>query len=136
MLDVRKPISLFFFIIGGIIAVYGFVDPKTIPVVTPHGAYQVNLNIPWGGVMMAFALAIGSLALWDDASKEEAELLEKERAEREAEEAEDEAQEIALAEETDEAEEASQEAAEEAAEEAIDEAAGSFDGADSAGYES
>lgn len=89
MLDVRKPISLFFFIIGGIVVAYGFLDPKTIPVVTPQGAYPVNLNIPWGGVMMAFALAIGSLALWDDASKEEAALLEKERAEREAEEAEE-----------------------------------------------
>ncbi len=87
MLDVRKPISLFFFIIGGIVVAYGFLDPKTIPVVTPQGAYPVNLNIPWGGVMMAFALAIGSIALWDDATKEEAELLEKERAEAEAEEA-------------------------------------------------
>lgn len=132
MLDVRKPISLFFFIIGGIIAVYGVVDPKTIPVVTPHGAYPVNLNIPWGGVMMAFALAIGSLALWDDASKEEAELLEKERAQQEAEDAENEAEEIAMAEETDEAEEA----AEEAAEDAIDEASGSIDGADGSAYDS
>lgn len=90
MLDVRKPIALFFFIIGAIVCVYGFVRPETIPVVTPHGAYPVNLNIPWGGVMVAFALAMGSLALWDDASSEEAVLLEKERAEREAQEAEEE----------------------------------------------
>lgn len=109
MLDVRKPIALFFFIIGSIVCVYGFVRPETIPVVTPHGAYPVNLNIPWGGVMVAFALAMGSLALWDDASSEEAVLLEKERAEREAQEAED-------AEEGEEGEDADPEAESETAE--------------------
>ena len=66
-LDIRIPLGLIFLIIGGIMALYGFI--------TRHAAdiYQksmgINLNLTWGLLMFAFGLImylVGKRQKWQD----------------------------------------------------------------------
>jgi len=64
MLDVRKPIGYLFVIVGALLAVYGLVKPQitTITIVATGELRSFNLDLPWGGVMFLFGVAMLLLA--------------------------------------------------------------------------
>jgi len=58
-LDVRKPVALLFFLLGGLLAVFGFLSPGTRAQVSPG----FNVNLVWGIVLMLFAIVLFLLSL-------------------------------------------------------------------------
>lgn len=68
MLDVRIPIGYLFLIIGGLLLVYGFVDPQltNLELVGKNpGRLILNLNLPCGAAMLIFAAAMLALVRLD-----------------------------------------------------------------------
>jgi hypothetical protein len=62
-MDIRIPMGLMFAIIGGIIAVYGMVDPA-------HSmSLDININLIWGSVMTLFGILMLALAMWAKKAK-------------------------------------------------------------------
>ena len=64
MLDVRIPIAYLFLIIGGLLLVYGMVDPQLTNlelVGKSPGSLVLNLNLPCGAAMLVFATVMFGL---------------------------------------------------------------------------
>lgn len=59
MLDLRKPIAYFFLINSIILIAYGLVAPHPVP----FRGQDINLNVIWGVVMLAFGAGMLALAL-------------------------------------------------------------------------
>lgn len=69
MLDVRKPITYLFFLIGALLFVYGLVDPQitTLELVRdPPETLALNLNVPCGAAMFLFACIMFALIKIDE----------------------------------------------------------------------
>jgi len=65
MLDVRLPIGALFFIIGIMIAGWGYTHPPAGSIETKIGLLPINFDIVWGWIMTCFGLATFSYARWD-----------------------------------------------------------------------
>ena len=66
-LDIRIPLGLIFMITGGMISIYGFVTRHSAVVYAR--SMEVNLNLGWGVVMLAFGLIMffaGRRKKWQD----------------------------------------------------------------------
>lgn len=59
-LDIRLPIACLFSIIGLLLIGYGLLSPE----VSMNGNVPVNINLVWGGVMLAFAAVLYVAAKW------------------------------------------------------------------------
>lgn len=57
--DVRLPLGLLFSLLGAILLVFGLVSD---PAIYRAHSLGVNLNLVWGGVLLAFGLAVLGLA--------------------------------------------------------------------------
>jgi H+/Cl- antiporter ClcA len=55
-LDLRKPIGWFFLVLGLILAVYGLVTKGDTEMY--HRSLDMNINLIWGGVLIAFGLCM------------------------------------------------------------------------------
>lgn len=53
-LDLRKPIGWFFLVLGLILAVYGLITKGDTEMY--HRSLDMNINLIWGGVLIAFGL--------------------------------------------------------------------------------
>ena len=67
MLDVRLPIGALFFILGVMIAAWGYTHPPMGAVRTTMGPVPINFDVIWGILMTLFGLAMFSLAKLDEA---------------------------------------------------------------------
>lgn len=68
-LDLRKPIGIFFFVLGVILAVYGFVTKGDTEMY--KRSLDMNINLIWGGVLVAFGLLMLIPALLDKSAPKE-----------------------------------------------------------------
>ena len=51
-LDIRLPIGILFFVLGGILVIFGFIrDPSLY-----RQSLGINVNLIWGAVLLAFGL--------------------------------------------------------------------------------
>jgi hypothetical protein len=53
-LDLRKPVAILFFLLGSLLAVFGWLSPGTHAEVAPG----FNVNLVWGLAMMLFAVLL------------------------------------------------------------------------------
>jgi len=65
MLDVRLPIGALFFILGIMIAGWGYTHPPAGAIETKMGLLPINFDIVWGWIMTCFGLATFSWARWE-----------------------------------------------------------------------
>lgn len=65
MLDVRNPIGYLFLLLGAMIAVWGYTHPLKNEYITATGFLPINMNIPWGILMVLFGMIMVSLARLD-----------------------------------------------------------------------
>jgi hypothetical protein len=66
-LDIRIPLGLIFLLIGGLMAIYGFVTGNSSPIY--EKSMGVNVNLIWGAIMFAFGLImflVGRRQKWQD----------------------------------------------------------------------
>ena len=76
MLDVRLPIGALFFILGIMIAGWGYSTKPMGAIPTSFGQLPINFDIIWGILMTLFGLAMFSLAKLDEATSMEQALAE------------------------------------------------------------
>jgi len=65
MLDVRLPIGALFFILGIMIAGWGYTHAPAGSIETKIGLLPLNIDIVWGWIMTCFGLAMFSYARWE-----------------------------------------------------------------------
>ncbi len=53
-LDLRKPIGIFFLVLGLILATYGLITKGDVEMY--HRSLDLNINLIWGGVLIVFGL--------------------------------------------------------------------------------
>jgi hypothetical protein len=58
-MDLRIPVALMFLLLGGILAIYGWLAPHDVAPVD----LGLRVNFTWGLLLCAFGLAMGGLAL-------------------------------------------------------------------------
>ena len=68
-LDLRKPIGIFFLVLGVILAVYGLVTKGDAEMY--KRSLDMNINLIWGGVLTVFGLLMLIPALLDKGKPEE-----------------------------------------------------------------
>ena len=69
MLDVRKPITYLFFLVGALLFIYGLVDPQitTLELIREKPeTLTLNLNVPCGASMFLFACFMFTLIKLDE----------------------------------------------------------------------
>jgi len=71
MLDVRLPIGALFFILGIMIAGWGYTHAPPGAIETKMGLLPINFDIVWGWIMTCFGLAVFSYARWDALDSQE-----------------------------------------------------------------
>jgi hypothetical protein len=76
LLDVRLPIGALFFILGIMIAGWGYSTKPMGAIPTSFGQLPINFDIIWGILMTIFGLAMFSLAKLDEATSLEQALAE------------------------------------------------------------
>jgi hypothetical protein len=85
VLDVRLPIGALFFIIGLMIAIWGYTHTNVPAMITSFGATPINFDIIWGIFMTLFGIVMFCLAKLDHAVAAEGNLAKvKEAAQKEA----------------------------------------------------
>lgn len=65
MLDVRLPIGWLFLVLGVMLAAYGYANPPAESLLLGQVSLPLNLDVPWGILMVLFGLAMVSLAQMD-----------------------------------------------------------------------
>lgn len=68
-LDLRKPIGIFFLVLGLILATYGLITKGNAEMY--HRSLDLNINLIWGGVLIVFGLLMLVPALLCKAAKPE-----------------------------------------------------------------
>lgn len=58
-MDLRLPLALMFILLGGILALYGWLAPQDVAPVDPG----IRVNVVWGSLMCLFGLVLGALAM-------------------------------------------------------------------------
>jgi ABC-type Fe3+-siderophore transport system permease subunit len=58
-MDLRIPVSLIFILLGGILAIYGLMQPDDIPAVD----LGLRVNLIWGMAMCLFGAILGAAVL-------------------------------------------------------------------------
>lgn len=58
-MDLRLPLAFMFILLGGILALYGWLAPRDVAPVDPG----IPVNVAWGSLMSLFGLLLGALAL-------------------------------------------------------------------------
>lgn len=66
-LDLRKPIGVFFLILGLILGIFGLITKGDT--VMYERSLGININLIWGGVLVVFGLAMLVPALLDKGGK-------------------------------------------------------------------
>ena len=67
-MDLRKPIGYFFLLLGLILSVFGLITHSDTEMY--HRSLDLNINLIWGGVLVAFGLVMLIPALLDKSERE------------------------------------------------------------------